>query len=415
MKCAERRITGLFLSWETKMKEKVSALLVGAFGYGSSYVKAIYKMGEACPVRLAGAADPRMQPSKTLELLREMQVPLYASMEDFFRENRADLCILSTPIFLHRQQLEAALAQGCHVLCEKPAAGSVEDTKAMAQMARESKKLVGIGFQMSYSEGILALKRDLLEGKLGEVLSGKSITFFPRPYSYFQGRSWAGKKFAPDGTPIWDSIANNAAAHSLHNMLFCLGEKMNQAARPVSCRGQLFRANAIETFDGVAAEFEIERNKKTTPFYYYGLHFSEETINPTFEIETEKGRVSYSMEEDMVRFTGRDGREKLYGKAKEHTSKLLKMAEAVAQYKMGKPTVCLCTPETALGHARAVELLNEMLPNVHIFKEADTTETLMKNEQPGLVVKGFDAYCRECYEKNEVADVEGWNRWKLRT
>ncbi len=158
---------------------------------------------------------------------------------------------------------------------------------------------------------------------------------------------------------------------------------MNQAARPISCRGQLFRANAIETFDGVAAEFKIERNKKTAPFYYYGLHFTEETVNPTFEIETEKGLVSYSMDEDAVRFTGRDGREKIYGKAKAHTSKLLKMAEAVAQYKTGRPAFCPCTPETALGHAYAVELLNELLPNVHIFREEAKTETIMINEQPG--------------------------------
>ncbi len=397
------------------MKEKVSVVLVGAFGYGSSYVKSIYGMrGDNCPVMLAGAVEPNVQPSRTLTMLEEMDVPVFSSMEAFFQKCQADLCIISTPIALHKRQMKAALEHGCHVLCEKPAAGSLAETESMAQMAKESGKLVGIGFQMSYSEGILALKKDLLEGKLGRVTGAKSLTLFPRPYSYFQGRSWAGKKFSPDGIPVWDSIANNAAAHGLHNILFCLGEELGQAARPVSCRGQLYRANEIETFDGVAAEFLIERDGEKVPFSYYGAHFTEETVNPTFEIRTQKGVISYCMDEDMVQFIGLDGHKKNYGQAKDHKSKLLKMVEAVARYKKGERVFCPCTPETALSHAKAVEFLNAMLPQTYVFEKEEMAEVLMKNEQPGLAVKEFGDYIRACYKDGEVGTYESWNCWKLR-
>lgn len=397
------------------MSEKVTAVLVGALGYGSSYVKAVYGMGEGCPVKLAGAADPNMQPSKTLTMLQEMRVPLYCSMEEFFRENQADLCIISTPIALHKRQLKEALSYGCHVLCEKPAAGSLAEIEEMSRMAQESGKLVGIGFQMSYSEGIQNLKKALLSGSLGEIIRAKSITLFPRPYSYFNGRSWAGKKFAPDGSPVWDSIANNAAAHSLHNMLFLLGETMEESARPLSCQGQLYRANEIETFDGLLVEFQVERQGKTIPFDYYGAHFVETTVNPAFEIETQKGKVVYSMDEDEVRFIGNDGEERLFGKAKDHKTKLLKMAEAIDLRKEGKEAHSLCTPKSTLGHGAAVELLNIMIPEVYCFGAEELTETLMKKEQPGRIVEGFDDYIRACYEKGVVESYEGWNRWKLRT
>lgn len=397
------------------MSEKVTAVLVGALGYGSSYVKAVYGMGEACPVKFVGAADPNMQPSKTLTMLQEMQVPIYCSMEEFFRENRADLCIISTPIALHKRQLKEALSYDCHVLCEKPAAGSLAEIEEMSRMAQGSGRLVGIGFQMSYSEGIQNLKEALLSGSLGEIIRAKSITLFPRPYSYFNGRSWAGKKFAPDGSPVWDSIANNAAAHSLHNMLFLLGETMEESARPLSCQGQLYRANEIETFDGLLVEFQVERQGKTIPFDYYGAHFVETTVNPTFEIETQKGKVVYSMDEDEVRFIGNDGEELLFGKAKDHKTKLLKMAEAIALRKEGKEAHSLCTPKSTLGHGAAVELLNAMLPGAYCFGAEELTETLMKKEQPGRIAEGFDDYIRACYEKGEVESYEGWNRWKLRT
>lgn len=397
------------------MDEKITGVLVGAMGYGSTYVKAIYGMGEKSPVKLVGAADPNMRPSKTLTMLEELQVPIYSSMEDFFKENQADLCIISTPISLHKRQLKEALSYGCHVLCEKPAAGSRAEVEEMARMAQESGRLVGIGFQMSYSEGIQNLKKALLSGSLGQVKRAKSITLFPRPYSYFYGRSWAGKRFAPDKTPIWDSIGNNAAAHSLHNMLFLLGETMEEAARPISCQGQLYRANAIETFDGLLVEFQVERFGKTIPFAYYGAHFIEDTLNPAFEIETEKGLVVYSMDEDVVRFIDKNGETCVFGKAKDHKSKLLKMAEAVALRKEGKEAVSLCTPKSTLGHATAVELLNGMLPQVYCFQEEEAKEVLMKKEQPGRTIEGFGDYIRTCYEKGEVESYEGWNRWKLRT
>ena len=398
------------------MSEKITAVLVGALGYGSSYVKSIYNMGEESPIRLVGAVNPNMlPPSRTLTLLEEMQVPIFPSTEEFFEENRADLCIISTPIALHKRQMQEALSYGCHILCEKPTAGSRADVEEMIRMTEESGKLVGIGFQMSYSEGIQNLKRALLSGSLGQVKSGKSITLFPRPYSYFNGRSWAGKQFAPDGTPIWDSIGNNAAAHSLHNMLFLLGETMEESARPVSCRGQLYRANEIETFDGVIAEFQIEREGSKIPFAFYGAHFIEETMNPAFEIETERGMVMYSQDEDAVRFTDKNGNEHMFGKAKDHKTKLLKMAEAIALRKEGKEAVSLCTPRSTLGHAEAVELLNEMLPQIYCFKEEEGKEILMKQEQPGRIVEGFGEYIRVCYGKGEVDTYEGWNRWKLRT
>ena len=398
------------------MSEKITAVLVGALGYGSSYVKSIYNMGAESPVRLVGAVNPNMlPPSGTRTLLEEMQVPIFSSTEDFFKENQAELCIISTPIALHKRQLKEALSHGCHVLCEKPTAGSRADVEEMVRMTEESGKLVGIGFQMSYSEGIQNLKKALLSGSLGQVKSGKSITLFPRPYSYFSGRGWAGKQFAPDGTAIWDSIGNNAAAHSLHNMLFLLGETMEESARPVSCRGQLYRANEIETFDGVIAEFQAERLGSRIPFAFYGAHFIEETMNPAFEIETEKGTVMYSQDEDVVRFIDKNGRKHMFGKAKDHKSKLLKMAEAIALKKERKEAVSLCTPRSTLGHAEAVELLNEMLPRVYCFKEEEGKEILMKQEQPGRIVEGFGNYIRTCYEKGEVDTYEGWNRWKLRT
>ncbi len=78
---------------------------------------------------------------------------------------------------LHREMVEALLAAGKHVLCEKPLAASVEDAEAMAA-SRDARpgQQAGTGFVYRRQPAVAAI-RDLLRKELGEV-------------SHFNGRYW---------------------------------------------------------------------------------------------------------------------------------------------------------------------------------------------------------------------------------
>src|SRR5581483_895161 len=57
---------------------------------------------------------------------------------------------LPLPIDLHRPYTENALAAGRAVMCEKPAAGSVDDVDAMIEARDRSRLPVIVGFQDIY-------------------------------------------------------------------------------------------------------------------------------------------------------------------------------------------------------------------------------------------------------------------------
>ncbi|NHI16282.1 Gfo/Idh/MocA family protein [Microbacterium excoecariae] len=92
--------------------------------------------------------------------------------------------------FLHREIVEALLAAGKHVLCEKPLSDTIEDAEAMAEAARNASTVARIGLTFRRSPGI-AFIRDLVQtGRLGDVL-------------HFSGRYWADYGAHPDAPMSW--------------------------------------------------------------------------------------------------------------------------------------------------------------------------------------------------------------------
>ena len=70
---------------------------------------------------------------------------------------------------LHREIVEAALAAGKHVLCEKPLAPSVDDAQAMADAAAATELVAGVGFTFRRSPAINAIREQVRNGHLGKV------------------------------------------------------------------------------------------------------------------------------------------------------------------------------------------------------------------------------------------------------
>ena len=71
---------------------------------------------------------------------------------------------------LHREMVEGLVAAGKHVLCEKPLSDSLEDARAMADLARNAHTVVKIGFTFRRAPGVAALRELVTTGALGRVL-----------------------------------------------------------------------------------------------------------------------------------------------------------------------------------------------------------------------------------------------------
>lgn len=371
---------------------QIRIALCGIGGYARLYTNYILDRHDERIIPV-GAVEPFPESCPRLAELQEAGIPVYASLEELYAEQKPDLTVIATPIQCHTPQILTALANGSHVLCEKPLCADAKDIEILREASRKAGKFVFIGYQWSYSSAILGIKKDILSGRFGRCMEMKSIILWPRDLAYYRrGSGWAGKIMLADGTPVYDSIANNATAHYLHNMLFLLGAD-GSAAMPETICGELLRANAIENFDTCKVDMTMPGGAKV---HFMASHAVEENMNPTFRFRFEKADIYYSqnatplsrsvMPEDYTEYgqavaVTADGERIVYGNPFEND--LNKLETAIDAAVRGDTREFPCGIEAASAHTRVITWLqqNETVRN---FAETKIQRTDAKVYVPGL-------------------------------
>lgn len=348
------------------MSKKVSLLIIGAGGYGNSYLNSILSKIDTERFAIKGVVDPNPSTCRYLEDLKNLRVPFYKCMEEFYANNTADLAIISSPIQFHLSQSCYALEHGSNVLCEKPICATIQDALKMIDARNKSGKFLAIGYQWSYEDAILNLKRDILCGKFGNPKRLKTLVLWPRNRQYYNRSTWAGKVKDICGNWILDSVANNATAHYLHNMFFILGDKLDTSAYPISVKAELYRANNIENFDTCTIQAFTENSVE---ILFYATHAVKEQRGPVFKYEFENGIVTFeenSPEERKISAIFSDGSRKVYGTPYSSESKKLWVCiDTIA----GLEDKITCNAETAIPHLLCINGSQESMSEIKKFPD----------------------------------------------
>ena len=96
-----------------------------------------------------------------------------------------DAVLILTPANTHLDMVEAALAAGKHVLCEKPLEVTMARSEALVAAGRRSGKRLGVVLQQRFRIGNMRLKQLLTEGALGEVQAAWLTVPWWRPQAYY--------------------------------------------------------------------------------------------------------------------------------------------------------------------------------------------------------------------------------------
>ncbi len=336
--------------------QKVKLLLVGIGGYAGTYLNPLLN-GNFQNCEIAGCVDPFPQACPRIGELNDLGVKIYSDMEKFFEDgNKADLCVISSPIHFHTTQIVTALKNGCQVLCEKPLCGDINDVNPLLYAEKEYGKYVSIGYQWSYSDAIQGLKRDILDGAFGKPVFLKTIVLWPRNKEYYtRGAGWAGKLRAKDGSLILDSVANNATAHYLHNIFYVLGDTVSTSAIPTDINAELYRANEIENYDTCKLTASFENGAK---MLYIASHATETNCEPVFEYKFTNGTIYYNATGETPNIIGvfADGTKKDYGNPFDnHLNKFKQAVESVLNPEL-KP---LCGIKAASVHTSVISKAQE--------------------------------------------------------
>src|SRR5262249_6107755 len=89
-----------------------------------------------------------------------------------------DVC---TPPSSHAGVARAALAHGCHVLCEKPLVGSLEDLRTLADLAWEKDRVLHTVHNWHHAPIVERTAALIAEGAIGELTQAAWQTLRTRP------------------------------------------------------------------------------------------------------------------------------------------------------------------------------------------------------------------------------------------
>ena len=386
----------------------VGVALVGLAGYGEAYLKAILP-DAGRRVRLVAGVDPRASASAFHDALRGRDVPIYDTIDALWADDavarQVELVCLATPIHLHRAMTIDALSRGRHVLCEKPLAGDVAESLAIqTAAAAHADRVVAVGYQWSFSDAIGRLKRDAIAGRFGAATRFRTLLTMPRPVDYFLRNRWAGRCLTDDGAPVYDSPANNAAAHHLHNMLYVGGSRIDRSATPRFVTAELARANAIENYDTAAIRVETAEGVE---ILFYTSHATTRKLGPLAHFEFERADVRYNGDGSVVA-TMRDGGETIdYGNP--DADKFEKLWQTAAAIRDASRRPVVCGVEAALPHAQVVAAAQRSMPVADV-PAAYADLDVIDNER-FRVIRGVAESLEQAHDRGALPGACGVAPW----
>ena len=384
----------------------LNAAIVGVSGYGRVHYNLMRENVLAGRINPVGATIINQdEEAEIVEELRGMGCQVFSDYQEMLKALRGqvDLCFLPTPIHYHAPMTCQALEAGWNVLVEKPLAPTMQDVRSIQAVERSTGRFAAVGFQEVYSPYARALKQILLSGELGAVQSMKGRGLWPRSFSYYARNNWAGRLKVADRW-VLDSPLENALSHYLHLLLFLAGGNARETARPVRVQGELYRAQAIESFDTGCVRIETDSG---IPILFHGTHSSRETIDPEIVIEAENGRVEWAVHGECRVYRG-DSSEP-YQVTPPAGDQRNAMATAVLD-RITDPDTLICTTESAGCHTLAINGVYESSP-IHPFPE-DLVVTIDEDGEERTVVNGLGRALSEAFQAGQLFSEAGisWAR-----
>jgi predicted dehydrogenase len=182
-----------------------------------------------------------------------------------------DAIVIATPAYKHPEHLEAVVAAGKHVYCEKPVAVDVAGAKRVTEIGRraEGRLSLDVGFQIRSAPPFIELVRRIHEGALGEIVCGAAYYYCPLPqYAPYPNAS-------PEELRIRHWLRDRAYSgdiiveQNIHAIDIC---NWVMRAHPVKASGTGGRAGRNETGEDIYSHFDV--------VYHYpnGVHVSFSSV-----------------------------------------------------------------------------------------------------------------------------------------
>ena len=219
--------------------------IIGTDSISKAHIAAWKRISDRCEV----VACCDLDGDKTQRFAETYGIPrVYTDSAEMMAREHLDCVSVCTWNSSHEEVTLNALRGGAHVLCEKPMAINTAQAEKMAAAARESGRLLQIGFIRRFGQDAETVKRLSEAGVMGDIYYGR--THFLRrnnaPGSWFNDKAYSG------GGPMID-----IGVHMVDLCRYLAGNP-----KPVSVYAAAFDHLRNQKILGEKADWEVEAGKK---------------------------------------------------------------------------------------------------------------------------------------------------------
>ncbi len=129
-------------------------------------------------------------------------IPTYTDFDAMLRAVRPEVVIVCTVDGTHHHFILRALEAGCDVITEKPMTTTAENVRAILEAQRRTGRTVRVSFNARYGAPTEALKRELLRGTVGELISVDFTEYLDTEHGADYFRRWHRRKANSGGLLI---------------------------------------------------------------------------------------------------------------------------------------------------------------------------------------------------------------------
>jgi predicted dehydrogenase len=181
--------------------EQIRVGMIGTGGISQWHTKQLKELNEA---EIVAIADTSAKSRETV--VSKYGLESVAQFEDYKKmlaDIELDAVVICTPHTLHFEHAMDAIANGCHVLIEKPMACSSEEADQLIDAAEKAGKLLQVSYQRHFEPEFLYIKQAIADGEIGKLTSVTASLY--QEWKQLTANSWRQIPELSGGGMLMDS------------------------------------------------------------------------------------------------------------------------------------------------------------------------------------------------------------------
>ncbi len=221
---------------------------------------------------------------------RKYNITPYTDYKEMIDKEKPDAVYICLPHYLHIPVSVYAFEHGVNVLCEKPMSTDYESAEFAVNKAKECGVLYGVIFQCRYNNSAQLVKRALTSGRLGRIISARSVLTWSRDDNYYDHSDWKGTWDKEGGGVVIDQ-----AIHSIDLVNWMIGSEIESISCSMANRGHS-KVCVEDSAEGLITY----KNGTKYGFYAMNNYAADEPIE--IKLLCEGGKVTFGYDNAYISY-----------------------------------------------------------------------------------------------------------------